>query len=232
MQSGQDDRPAEGMVPFHSLQTDTTASVLPSPPRETIRPEIHQPRQDHVRPLSPEMGDPTQTVRARPQRRRYPVKVADGRRADHQLASGPDRRRRPAHDPEGAERQQSLEPSHASPGKQDAAFAHRHFGHRCHSRPSRSGPANSVMRLSATNHREHMALSIHTSRRSSRGFFILSGKGALPAECRGRRAARHNRLANYAGWPGLARRWLMGVISSLPASGPRPGTSPARLATS
>ena len=32
MQGGQDDRPAEGMVPFHLLQTDKAATVLPSPP--------------------------------------------------------------------------------------------------------------------------------------------------------------------------------------------------------
>ena len=64
MQGGQDDRPAEGMVPFHSLQTGTAATVLPSPPREPIRPEIQELRQDHVRPLSPEAGDPSETVRA------------------------------------------------------------------------------------------------------------------------------------------------------------------------
>ena len=66
MQGGQNDRLAEGMVLFHLVQTGTAATVLPSPPREPIRPEIQELRQDHVRPLPPEAGDASETARAWP----------------------------------------------------------------------------------------------------------------------------------------------------------------------
>ena len=106
--------------------------------------------------------------------------------ADQQLASGPDRRHRPTNDPEGADRQQSLEQSHASPGEQDATFSHRGSANRHRPRQLPSGRANSLASSSATNHREDIALSINLSRWSSSQFLRSLRKEVRICACQAR----------------------------------------------